>query len=580
VRLSADRIRRDAGFTLVEIIVALGILMLVVVALLPQLVVGIRSTATAREISQAKGEAQGQLDRMRNLPFHVAPAAGDYRDVLDFHFRNLMPPAVTPTCSTSGGYASPQTGWVGYVSTTATRCSYEPSGPFYRSARIVPASSGSSGFTVVVNTQFLSGATPPLPVSPPAGYDTQTTNGARPASSQLGITVTILYTTRGTLRPVSTYTQISDQPASPTRIKVEAAVATLEVGSVTSANTGKGPVSLTAGLLNLTGSLSYASTVSGNLRGTTAGLATGEQSSGASASVAAPPSLAATTVNAVGGSLWTSGCSIACWGGTRLDVASLSADQGLPNAGTAAAPMQSLLTDTVNGGISFGNSLSDNYRAGLGLTLPLVRLDPNAAPAASGISTGCAVGATGAQSYIAGSGYLRSSLSPEHAVESCAVGRTSSISIFPTDFAPRGVVLLELRKASARCLVSGTTHTSSATHDFEAVVKYFDGAEYQIAGTATPANDSDPLDALDLAATAVGGGKFLSDYIASWSSLTGGEVVRTEEAGLAKVQLPGVVTIASQPVRPVPDLEVTTGDPTSTVSVTLGALSCSAQDER
>lgn len=563
---------------------ALGILMVVIVALLPQLVIGIRSTGTARMVSQAKGEAQGQLDRMRNLPFHVAPAAGDYRDVLDYHFRDLTAPAVSPACTTAGGFAPPQTGWGGYVSTTGTRCAYEPAGPFYRTVRTVPASSGSSGFTVVVDTQFLSGATPPQPVTPLAGYDTQTTSGARPASSQLGITVTVLYTTRGTVRPVSTYTQISDQPTSTSRIKAEAAVATLEVGSVTSANTGRGSVSLTAGLLNLSGSLTYVSTVGGNLRGTTAGLATGEQSSGASASVAAPPSRTATTVTAGSGSLWTSGCSIACWGGTRLDVALLSADEGLPNAGTAAAPMQSLLTDTTNRGVSFGNSVTDTYRAGLVLTPPLLQLDPDAAPAASGISTGCAPGVTGTSSYVTGSGYLRTSGSPELAVESCAVGRASSISIFPTGFAPRGVVLVELRKASARCLVSGTTHTSSATYDYEAVVKYFDGTGYQIAGTATPANATDPLDALDLATTRVGTvqgeEKFLGDYVASWSSLTGGEVVRTQTPGLAKVQLPGVVTIASQPVRPDPDPAVTTGDPTSTVSVTLGALSCSAQDQR
>lgn len=577
---SADHAPRDDGFTLIEIVVALGILMVVVVALLPQLVIGIRSTGTARMLSQAKGEAQGQLDRMRNLPFNVAPAAGDYRDVLDYHFRNRTAPAVSPTCMTSGRYAVPQAGWGGYVSATATRCGYEPAGPFYRTVRSVPASTGSSGLTVVVDSQFLSGATPPQPVTPPAGYDTQTTGGARPASSQLGITVTVLYTARGTVRPVSTYTQISDQPTTTRRIKAEAAVATVEVGSVTSANAGKGPVSLTAGLLNLSGSLTHASTVSGNFSGTSAGLATGEQSSGASASVAAPPSLAPSTVTAGTGSLWTTGCSIACWGGTRLDAAGLSADQGLPNAGSAAAPMQALLTSTANKGISFGNSRTDTYRPGLALTPPLLQLDTDAAPAASGISAGCAPGSTGTSSYVAASGYLRSSSGPELAVESCAVGRAASVALFPTTFAPRGVVLVELRKASAHCLVSGATHTSAATRDYEAVVKYFDGTGYQTAGTATGANATDPLDALDLATTSVGGGKFLGDYIASWSSLTGSEVVQTQTPGVAKMQLPGVVTIASQPVRPDPDSAVTTGDPTSVVSVTLGALSCSALDQR
>jgi len=197
VSRSADNTRRDAGFTLVEIIVALGILMVVATALLPQLVVGIRSTGIARTVSQAKGVAQGQLDRMRNLPFHVSPAAGDYRDVLDFYYRNLTA-GTTANCPSSGPDVVPQTSWSGYVASGVSRCRYEPaSGVFYRKVEVVPASAGNSGFVLVVDTQFLSGATPPAPVTPPPGYDTQTTGKDTPSSSQIGITVTVVYSSRG-----------------------------------------------------------------------------------------------------------------------------------------------------------------------------------------------------------------------------------------------------------------------------------------------------------------------------------------------------------------------------------------------
>ena len=64
--------RRDDGFTLVEVVVALAIVMVVAASLLPQLVAGIQATSTARTISQAKGVVQGQLDRMRNLPYYVS----------------------------------------------------------------------------------------------------------------------------------------------------------------------------------------------------------------------------------------------------------------------------------------------------------------------------------------------------------------------------------------------------------------------------------------------------------------------------------------------------------------------------
>lgn len=584
---SADRVRGDGGFTLVEIIVALGILMIVMTALLPQLVVGIRSTGTARAISQAKGVAQGQLDRMRNLPFRVSPAAGDYRDVLDFYYRNLASGS-TPTCTSAGTYVTPQPSWAGYVSATDARCDYEPTGAFYRYIDTVAPSGTSGGFTVVVDTQFLSGATPPQPVTPPTGYDTQTTGKDNPASTQIGITVTVLYSTRGTVRPISTYTQLAEQPSATTRVRAEGGATTLEVGSVTVAN---GSVSLSSGLLNLVGSLTYASTVTANLIGTSAGLATGEKASGASAMVAAPPSLSAATITSGNGSLSTTGCSIACWGSTRLDRAAMSADQGLPNAGSVSAPMQALLSDSANNGVSFGNSSSNDYRAGLNLAPPLLRLDPDAVPAASGTSAGCALGGAGPTSYVTASGYLRTTAATDatspSTVESCVVARASSISLFPTDFAPRGVVLVELRRASARCLVSGAGHTPSAIADYEAVVKYFNGSGYTTAATITQASGTDPLDTLDLAATSVGGGgKVLGDYIASWSALTASEIIRAQETGRAELRLPGIVTIASQPVRPgtVPlDPTIPTSpqvDPTSVVSVTLGALSCSAQDLR
>ena len=51
------------------------------------------------------------------------------------------------------------------------------------------------------------------------------------------------------------------------------------------------PLTFSAGLLNLTGSVSYASTVGATIAATSSGLATGEQKSGSSATLSAPPSL-------------------------------------------------------------------------------------------------------------------------------------------------------------------------------------------------------------------------------------------------------------------------------------------------
>ena len=205
--------RSDAGFTLVEVMVALGVLVVLLTALLPQLVVGIRSTATAQTITQAKGVAQGQLERMRSMPYHVGRAAGPYLDVLDRYFTNLAPaPAII--CESGGKYLAPSTSWSGYVA-DASRCDYEPrSGPFYRYVVPHPATGPDpfAGFEVVVATQFLDGDTPPGVVTPVAPYDTQTAGRDRPASSQIGVTVTVLQPRGGTVRPVTTYTQIADLP--------------------------------------------------------------------------------------------------------------------------------------------------------------------------------------------------------------------------------------------------------------------------------------------------------------------------------------------------------------------------------
>lgn len=578
--------RGDGGFSLIEVVVALGIFTLVMVAVLPQLVVGIRATGTARLVTQSKGIAQAELERIRNLPYHVSYEAGEFRDVLDFYYKDLQP-AGTPTCTdASGGYAVPQATWAGYVPATGARCSYEPSGAFYRTVRQVPAGNGITGFTVVVATQFLSGSTPPQPVTPPPGYDTQTTAGGRPASHQVGVSVTVLYADRSTLRPSSTFTQISNQLPSTTRVRAEAGATAVQVGSVTINN---GPVSLSSGLVNLTGSLTHASTVTGNLAGVSAGLATGETSVGTSETVSAPPTTTATLKTPASGSLGTTGCEIVCWGATRLDVPALSAAQGLPNAGSAASPAQALLIDTVNGGLSFGNSPASGYRPGLRLSPPLVELDPDAVAVGSGVASGCALATSGAASYSTASGYLRTTAveaSPDPSVvDACVVARTSSISVLPVDVpatengAPRGVVLVELRRAVARCLVQTSSHTASTSFDYEAVVKYWNGTGYQTAATVTPATTADPLDAVDLATTSVGGGKVLGDYIASWSALTGSEVTASATGGTASVKIPGVVTLVTQPVRN--DGDAPDGlDATSVVSLTLGALSCSAMDAR
>ena len=427
----------------------------------------------------------------------------------------------------------------------------------------------------MVDTQFLSGATPPVPVSPLGTYNTQTVGKDNPASSQIGVTVTVLYARRGTLRPVSSYTQISERLSTTSRVRSEADIRVLDVGSVT---TGNVPLSFSAGLLNLTGSVSYASTVTSNLAATSAGLATGVQGAGASSTLVAPPSLTGTAVTGLAGQLSTEGCAFACWGATSLPGFSMSAEDGLPLAGEPATPARALITDLANDGFSFGNGDAADYRPGLALVPPLVRMDPSIASGPSGLS-GCGVGATGASSYLSASGYLKTTDTDlTGIVESCAVARATPVELFPTSFAPHGVVRVQLERARANCLVQGSAHTATTAFGYKAIVEYYNGTGYTTAATVVPGLTTDPLASVPMT-TSVGGGKTLGDYISSWSSLTADKVVDVHVAGVTQVKLPGIVKIASQPVRT--DAASPSGfDDSSVVSLTVGALSCRAEDAR
>lgn len=565
-----------AGFSLIEIVVSLGILSLILVAVLPQLVVGIQATDAARGVSQAKGVAQGQLERMRHLPFHIARDAGDYRDVLDYYFRNLNAGAA-PACTSGSKLVVPTAASTGYVAPGSTRCSYEPSsGAFYRTVTTTQAVAGMSGYTTVIDAQFLSGATPPVAVTPPVGYNSQTTGKDSPAAAQLGVTVTVLQHRRGLVKPITSYTQIAKRLPSTSRVRSEADARVLDIGSV---KADRVPVSLSAGVVNLAAGVSFASTAAANLAATTAGLATGETGEGASRTLSAPPAVDAATTVGPAGTLAGAGCAYACWGASSSPQLALTAANGIPTVGSSTAPAQVLLADTTNDVLSFGNAASDaDYKTELKLDPPLVRMDTTAPPVGSGLS-GCAVGAGGASAYVSAGGYLTTTSSSSTSnVESCVVGRATAVELFPTTFAPHGVVKLELTQASVQCLVQGSTHTATVAKDYAAVVSYWDGNGYTTAATVAPGQTTDALDSVPLT-TSVGGGMTLGDYISSWSALTSDQVVTVSSSGLARVQVPGVVKIVSQPVRA---LAGTPGsdDDTSAVSLTVGALSCKAQDAR
>jgi type II secretory pathway pseudopilin PulG len=559
---------------LVEIIVALGVMLTVMVAVLPQLVVGLRSAGTARLVTQAKGVAQGELERMRGMPYNVGPSAGPYVDVLDIYYPDLTPPTATPACvGTSGAFNQPQTSWTGYVPSGGARCSYEPqNGALYRSVRPAVSAPGLGPFVVVTASQFLSAAVPPVAATPPAGYNTLHDATDVPPEPQIGVTVTVLRSEHGKLRPITTYTQIHRRDSNVERLHVEANLKAVEVRSVTADG---GPLAFSAGQLNLVGSLSNAVTVSANLTATSASRSSGVQQSGATAAVVAPPSATLATANGAAGSLG-GGCTYACWGNTMLGPIAVTAKDGYPTAGSRIAPLQTMVTGSTNSGFSVGNSDQSEY-------LSKLELLPNAQPVSvdtttqrpSGLSpTTCAAGSGGTQdSYVTASGYLQTQAA---SVESCAVARTSTISLFPTNSAPKGVVRIELQNASANCRLD--SKVASSSFGYAATVQYWNDTIRQYVSVPIIKGALNPLALVPLS-TQVGGGRTLGDYIESWSSLTDAQVTSVKTAGEVSVTLPSVVSITTKPVRTDPTAPDGV-DPSSALSLGIGATSCSAKDSR
>ncbi len=571
---------RDAGFTLIEVLVCLGILGVIAAAVVPQLITGLRSNDVAKVFSQAKGVAQSQTEEMRNLPFYVAPEAGDYLDVLDRYYRGVAADLAAPTvsCGTRGSWTVPTASWSGYVAPSGSKCSWEPAAPFYRNVQL------KGDFAVVTDTRFLSDSTPPVAVTAPVDYDSRVTGKAKPPASQLGVTVTVLPRTGTIDTPVRSTTQIGRSDRSVTRVRSSVDVAAVQMGTTT---VDKAPLSVSSGLVNLVGSLSSTSDASASLSAALTGLGTGTQAGGAAATAASPPTTTVNPATALPGSLDVS-CSLACWATSQVAKAfTVSSASGLPNVGSPTAPAQVKLLSTPSGlsnGLTLRAGVGAVYRPELGLTAltqGLARLSP-VGLVSDDVSSGCTVAGSSLLVRSAAAGWLTTTSpgapSDPSRVTACGTAAAGPVSVLPTVAAPDGIVRVTLQRASARCEVAGTAHTASTTYDYAATVEYWNGLSYTTVPIVKGASN-DPLAAINLATTSVGGGKVLGDYVSSWSSATTASVTSSTSAGASSVRIPGVVNVVTVPVRA---LSATAAgpDPESSVGLSVGNVACSALDAR
>lgn len=580
---------RDEGFTLVEVVVALGVLMVVMAAVLPQVVVGLRGATVADSMTAAKGVIEAQMEKMRNLPWHVAPSAELRIDVLDRYYPDLTPPTNTSfAClQADGSVRPPSTTRSGYVSTT-TRCSYEPaSGPFYRMVEVVDPA-GPAVYTLVTDTQFLTSEAPtttpavygPSPAAAPStGYDsTGVTASDNPISEEVGVTVTAFDTRPGKqLKPLTAYTQIANDLRAPERITAVADTTAIQVSGVTRDDKS---VSASAGQLDLAGFLARLSTASAQLTAVAARWSADDPQGLAKGPVSAPPATTAAAVTGTAGSL-NGTCDFVCWSVPSTSAIATTAASGQPvvaSSATPGTPVQSAVTGSgTTPSLTFSNTtVADRptYYRKLATDLALDPDQPivSVGPASASISS-CGSGGGGS---MVGRGFVTSTATT---VTSCVESATSTVSLFPRRLLADPVLRLTLEYSNLRCSVTPTANTRSATASFRLKV--------EVAGrngtvTKTLTETSPDSDLQGLLTTQISASRTLADYVKSWS--LGTRSMSTSLRTTASASVPGVLSLVTNPVRNLEpyttDTATYTPDPASSVSLTLGAASCLTKDAR
>ena len=417
--------------------VSLGILVLLISFVLPALIVGIKADAVAQRTSQARNLAQSQMERLRNLPFHVAYDVGsEYVDLLDRYYEDLDGPATSVACGSSGDWTLPTTGWTGYVTGATARCGWEPAtGPFFRQVQV--GTGEGAGFVTVTTTQLLSDASPPQVVTPPSDWDSQRSGTDSPPASQVGVTVTVFSSLAGDREPVSTSSQLTRQSLTTPRVEASVQVSALQLGTnvmvtdPTLVDPVAVPLTLSAGLVDLAGSVTATSTTDAVLGSTLTGIGTGAQARGASASAAAPADSSVLGTSSAAGALDAAGCDLACWGGTRTTAFPVRASNGLPVVGDPAAPPPPPSPTSPPAGCRSRPAPTPTTASGSCWTGRRCGLADDSSQVKAGISSSCTVADSGESVRVVAGGWLRTvDRAPTSAslqVDACGAARASTL---------------------------------------------------------------------------------------------------------------------------------------------------------
>lgn len=551
---------REAGFSLVEVLVSFVLLALVAAALFPLFVVGARAATTTRMETQGKNLAQERLEQMRQLAFHVDRQNGPFVDLLDLYYPNRTAAAGTGA------------GWVSETSTT--RLPGEPAtGPFYRvSLAPVP---GFPDFSQTIATQFLRFNRAPVGQAEFATYNSQTTGLDNPPSLFLGVSVATTWTAVNEQRRFETFTQFSDPGAPQALIATQARAVALRAESTAPGSTTF--LTAQAAEAYADGRLSDGSTSAVTVSAGRATRTDVAPTEAATATAVAPGAAQAGTVTSTAMTSGGGSCGYAAFGRASGSNVTASILDGVPlapaNVGAGTTPaFQSQAALLANPGGTCGaywfHNLSTTTVANLQLRSdrPLVSV-PGAISGSAPIVE--------AKAWVNGTS---ETAAPRFVRAGASASTPEAAGLFYTSFNPADQPLVRMRlTASSITCDSSSTPPATASYSLNVEYRTATGSYQSLTGGAftwssTTGPTTDPLAAVDLTTkTVYGSGPStltLADYISSWSL---GTAMTEGSNGVAG--LDAALRITTVPVRP-------SGDVASSVGLTLGELSCVADDNR
>jgi prepilin-type N-terminal cleavage/methylation domain-containing protein len=549
----------DDGFTLVEIMAAIVVFALVAGMALAMLLSAIRGGLVSKQDTVGRNLTQAKIEELRNLPYHIDQAVSTEYDLLDLYYPNM-----------TGSAALATTGYVPAASARDTTVGDPASGAFFRT--VVASVPNFSQFKQYVTVQFVDASGNPK--TPLTGWSAATAGSDTPVTNMVNLSVTTLWSVGTSAKKYNIFTSISaGRPLVP-KVNIQGHVEGLNVtGLLPSGLQG----TLDATSLDFNASFSNIVTAAATALGARAEIEGGTTVTGALTSVTAPPNVGPVASGSISGqTLNYNGNLFALFGKSDTQNIAAGSAAGQPYAGTSTAPLTSELLNTGSGLAAQYSNQPQSDHLGLTNASTVVKvLDGSSVPAIS--ATGYGSSATSSTAHSATSNM--SSLN------------TSKIELFATGQAPDGIVQIIVNRAALTCTTGanfGAASTASSTLTYSVSVRYavWSGGSigYSSWFNLGEGNATDPLpSALTMASTQVGvdaGGSpiYLSDYIASWGSLTSGAigvapaVQKTTDNKSISANYQGLLTINSQPLR--------TGDATSGVGVTIGAISCLAVDFR